>query len=372
MEIWNRTQSAALLRHYYPRLRQFYLFLAGRLGSSTTRRHRDGLICTWDYFYNSGGWDDYPPQVYMHKNKLESSTAPTVSTSHLIRCARFLKLCAQELGVHKDIETYDTYIHELSASLQRDSWDEASGYFGYVTYSDTGKPDGILRTADGINYNMGLDGVSPLIAGACSADQREKLLEHLFSAGQLWTDAGIGTVDQRAPYYNPHGYWNGSVWFAHQWFLFKTMLDLGRGDLAIRIAQTGVETWTKSTDESYDCMEHFYPAPPGGAGWCQFSSLCSPALSWFTALYTPGRLTVGFDTWICETSYAADRNALRLIRSPQADVSAPTCDILVCLSPATHYDVHANGRRIRFTEALPGLLRVTLPSDTHTLEVQGV
>ncbi|MGH9345159.1 MAG: twin-arginine translocation signal domain-containing protein, partial [Terriglobia bacterium] len=62
-ELWNRTQSREMLAYFYPRLRQYHRFLAGRLGSSTTRRHQDHLIVTWDYFYNSGGWDDYPPQV---------------------------------------------------------------------------------------------------------------------------------------------------------------------------------------------------------------------------------------------------------------------------------------------------------------------
>jgi len=36
-ELWNRTQDTALLAHFYPRLQQYHRFLAGRLGSSTTR-----------------------------------------------------------------------------------------------------------------------------------------------------------------------------------------------------------------------------------------------------------------------------------------------------------------------------------------------
>ncbi len=59
-ELWNRTQSRELLAFFYPRLRQYHRFLAGRLGSSTTRTMRTSLLKGWDYFYNSGGWDDYP------------------------------------------------------------------------------------------------------------------------------------------------------------------------------------------------------------------------------------------------------------------------------------------------------------------------
>jgi hypothetical protein len=371
-EIWNRTHSYTFLRRFYPRLRQYYLFLVGRLGSSTTRRHRDGLICTWDYFYNSGGWDDYPPQVYMHKNKLEARTVPTVSTSHLIRCARLLRLCALELGLRQDIASYNTDISQLSTALQHDAWDQASGYFGYVTYNDAGEPNGILRTDAGINYNMGLDGVSPLIAGVCSPVQQEKILEHLFSEDHLWTSIGITTVDKQAPYYNPNGYWNGSVWFAHQWFLFKTMLDLGRGDLAVKIAKAGIEAWRNSTEESYDSMEHFTTKPPYGSGWCQFSSLSSPALSWFAALYTPGRVTVGFDTWIQQSNYQDHSNALQLQFSSEADTATTRRDILACLRPCKSYHVYANGRRATSAEILPGLLHIPLPSGGGRLEVQGV
>ena len=54
-ELWNRTQSRELLASCYPGLRPYYRFLAGKLGSSTTRTPRSGLLKGWDYFYNSGG-----------------------------------------------------------------------------------------------------------------------------------------------------------------------------------------------------------------------------------------------------------------------------------------------------------------------------
>ena len=35
-------------------------FLPGRREDSTTADLQSGLLRPWDYFYNSGGWDDYP------------------------------------------------------------------------------------------------------------------------------------------------------------------------------------------------------------------------------------------------------------------------------------------------------------------------
>lgn len=370
-ELWNRTQSRELLAYLYPRLRQYHAFLAGRLGSSTTRRHQDHLICTWDYFYNSGGWDDYPPQKYIHSQKMESRVAPVINSAHTIRCAKLLRNMAAALGQTDDFVDYDQDISVLSASLQKYSWDEASGYFGYVLHDDAGKPTGILRDSNNVNFNMGLDGIYPLVSGICSSAQEQQILERIFSPKNLWMDIGITTVDQSAPYYSTSGYWNGSVWLAHQWFFWKSMLDLGRGDLAVRIAQTGLNLWKNVTDSTYDCMEHFVPREPYGAGWNQFSSLSSPALSWFAALYTPGRFTCGFDTWIESSGFSKDNRRFHAKLKPSQN-SGRTMSVLVCMNPGANYQVLWNGKPVQFTMPHDRLLQIQLPSEAGELNVVSV
>ena len=361
-ELWNRTQSRELLEYFYPRLRQYHRFLAGRLGSSTTRRHQDNLICTWDYFYNSGGWDDYPPQKDVHQRKLEAFVAPVVNSAHTIRCAKLLRMAAAALGRTEDFPEYDKDIAVLSASLQNYSWDAASGYFGYVVHDESGAPKGILRDSGGVNFNMGLDGIYPLNAGICSKEQEERILERLFSSKNLWMDIGITTVDQSAPYFVPTGYWNGSVWLAHQWFFWKTMLDLGRADLANRIAQTGLKIWKQVTDATYDCMEHFMPKEPYGAGWHQFSSLSSPALSWFASLYTPGRFTCGFETWVMDCQFS-ENNRRFYARLKSAGDSARKFSVLACMKTDSRYQVHWNGEPAEFQNVHDGLLQIQLPRE---------
>lgn len=358
-ELWNRTQSRELLEYFYPRVRQYHRFLAGRLGSSTTRRHQDKLICTWDYFYNSGGWDDYPPQKYVHQQKLEASVAPVINSAHTIRCAKLLRATAAALGKTEDFQEYDEDIAVLAASLQKYSWDEHSGYFGYVTHDEAGMPTGILRDENGINFNMGLDGIYPLTAGICSPEQEQKILDRLFSQKNLWMDIGITTVDQSAPYFSATGYWNGSVWFAHQWFFWKTMLDLGRGDLANRIAQTGLNIWRQVTGATYDCMEHFMPTAPYGAGWHQFSSLSSPALSWFASLYTPGRLTCGFETLVEDCQFSRNNRRLRARLRPTKDAKR-RFSVLACMNGDSNYQVRWNGKPAEFQTVHDGLLQIQL------------
>jgi len=358
-ELWNRTQSEELLACFYPRLLHYYLFLAGHLGSSTTRKHKDRLVCTWDYWYSSGGWDDYPPQLFIYKQKLVSATAPVVSSAYLIRCAKMLRMVATTLGRKSDLAQYDQDIAELSSALQNYSWDAKSGYYGYVLHDASGSPTGILRHSTGTNFNMGLDGVSPLVAGICTAEQESALLERIFSPKQMWTDTGITSISKTAPYYSTDGYWNGNVWMAHQWFLWKTMLDLGRGDLAVRIAETGLKTWKHSTDRTYHCYEHFRDKDGMGAGWPQFPTLSSPVLPWFTSMYSPGRLTVGFDVWIesCQFDAACQSLDARLTSSGTA---GKPFSLLASMAPGGKYSVFWCGKPIAARRLQDGLLRIEL------------
>ena len=297
LELWNLTQSRALLEYFYPRLRQYHLFLAGRLGSSNTRAFKSGLLQTWSYFYNTG-WDDYPPQVFMHKEKLAPRTATAIMNSHLIRTARILAQTARVLGLGQDVAGYEEDIALWSEALQKHSWDPQAGYFSYVLHNEQGEATGILRHESGANFNLGQDGVMPLLAGICTPAQVQTLLGHLQSPQRLWSRIGLSTVDQSAAYYRHDGYWNGAVWMPHQWFLWKTMLDLGQADFAFQIARTALDLWKAEVDESYNCFEHFLIESGRGAGWHQFSALSSPVLAWFAAYYRPGRLTTGFDTWV--------------------------------------------------------------------------
>lgn len=372
LELWNRTQSRRLLEYFYPRLRQYHLFLAGRLGSSTTRKLKSNLLQTWDYFYNTG-WDDYPPQVYMHRQKMAAATACAVTTSHAIRTARILAQAARVLDAADDIPGYEQDIAVLSEPLQKYSWDPQAGYYGYVLHDKQGEPTGLLRHETGKNFNMGLDGVMPLLAGVCTPEQTKTLLAHLQTQGELWCPIGLSTVDQTAPYYRRDGYWNGAVWFPHQWFMWKTMLDLGEAEFANRIAQTALDLWKVEVDGSYHCFEHFLIESRRGAGWYQFSGLSTPVMSWFSAYYRPGRLTVGLDTWVHRCDVAADHRSMRAdleLRGRRDGVAV----VLATMDAGREYQALWKGQPAKVTKASSGTLQITLPSDAGRgiLEIKGV
>ena len=86
----------------------------------------------------------------------------------------------------------------------------------YIWNDSLGNATDIFRYKDQSNFNKGLDGVTPLVAGICSPAQVGRLMKHLFSPDELWTKVGLSTVDQSAPYYKEDGYWNGAVWFPRE------------------------------------------------------------------------------------------------------------------------------------------------------------
>ncbi|WP_343699848.1 trehalase family glycosidase [Chitinophaga sp.] len=373
LELWNKTQSKELLSYFYPRLKQYYEFLAGRYGSSSTNVLASGLLKTWDYFYNSGGWDDYPPQTGVHSQRLAKQVTPVVTTAHAIRVAKILRMAARALGRSADLKEYDRDINRFTAALQKHSWDAENGYYSYVMHDTAGRPTGFFKDpASGVNFNMGLDGAYPLISGMCTASQQEILTGKVFSPEHMWSPSGITVVDQSAPYYRIDGYWNGAVWMPHQWFIWKAMLDMNRSDLAYKVASRGLDVYKKETDASYYTFEHFLAASGRGAGWHQFSGLSTPVLAWFDAYYKTGTITPGFEVWINSQSFNS------AYTSYKADISFDEATlphqraVLAGMNPAYTYRAQFNGKPVVLDRLQKGVIQVTLPatnkSGTLTIE----
>ena len=361
-DLWNRTQSKELLEYFYPRLKRYYEFLAGEAGSSTTRVANLNLLQPWDYFYNSGGWDDYPPQVAVHAHHLEKSVVPVITTAQCIRCAKILRLAALSLSLDGDAKAYERDIKTFSDALQNHSWDEASGYFSYTMHDSNGTPTGPFKTPEGVNYDMGLDGAYPLFSGICTPAQQSTLLGKIFSVTNMWTPSGICVVDQSAPYYREDGYWNGTVWMPHQWFMWKTMLDLGRPDLAWTIAHKALDVWKTETDESYNVFEHFLATTGRGAGWHQFSSLSAPVLNWFAAYFQPGTVTTGFEVLIKHKSFDESMTGFEADLAFDDATTQHQRSLIVCLNPAQEYQATFNGETLQTTSPFHGIVQVVLPA----------
>jgi len=368
LELWNRTQSIDLLRECYPKLKRYYDFLAGNSTSSQTRPFQTQLINTWAYFYNSGGWDDYPAQSFVHKNGLSQRATPVVSTAHLIRAAKILTMAAETLELEDDAQHYRADIAMFTEALQKYSWNEKSGYFSYVVHNTHDHSTQKLTTANGENFNRGLDGVSPLVSGITTPSQTQQLINHLKNPKELLSPIGLSAVDQSASYYRDDGYWNGTVWMPHQWFMWKSLLDQGEPEFAFTLAQKALDLWKQETEATYNSFEHFVIATGRGAGWHQFGGLSSPIADWFASYYLPGSLTGGFNLWITHKTVTHENSELRAtlrfynnINALNNNESNKTHSIIVVMNEGYEYHATIDNRHIAMTQLHPGAYTLQIP-----------
>ncbi|MES2465417.1 MAG: glycoside hydrolase, partial [Armatimonadota bacterium] len=166
----------------------------------------------------------------------------------------------------------------------------------------------------------------------------------------------------------------GTVWMPHQWFLWKSMLDLGRADLAFKIAERGLNVYSAATDDTYQTWENFRSATGSGDGWPQFSGLSTPVLSWFSAYYRPGTITTGYEIWIQKQSFGLDNSRYEARIAFDEATASHSRDLVACLNRSYTYKATFNGQAIKATVLYPGLLNVHLPATNKagTLLIQRV
>lgn len=362
LQLWNKTQDTRLLENFYPKLRRYYRFLVGKAPGSSTAIFKSGLLKTWDYFYNSGGWDDYPPQAYVHRNKLTGHVSPVVSTAHAIRSGKILRMAAVALGRDTDVEEYDVDISRLTKALQEYAWDNKAGYFSYVLHDSNGNPIEQMTTDSGENMNKGLGGASPLIAGVTTEEQRDRLLLALKDEQRLFSPIGLSAVDQSASYFRHDGYWNGTVWMPHQWFYWKTLLDLGEHKFAYKVAKTALNLWKKETEATYNSFEHFVIATGRGAGWHHFGGLSAPVLDWYTAYFVPGTLTAGYNVWVEEKEFSENMDSLEAKLKLFPDQQNDSMSVLVTLNEQFKYFATWNDAPVNLIEMHQGTYSVQIPT----------
>lgn len=355
------------MKKYYPMFLRYYRFMAGKTENSTTARLGSGLMTVYDYFYNASGMDDYPAQAEMHRQKLEDSISPVCSNVHFIRIAKIMSRIAKICGYEEDIPEFEQDMKKVSDALLTYAWDEESGYFGYTLHDKDGVH--IFRTEKGENFNKGVDGVTPLLAGICNAEQEEKMLAHLKSPDELWSKVGISTVDMSAGYFYDNGYWNGSVWCPYQYLLWKSMLDVGEGKFAFEIAQRALTSWKQETEFSYNTFEMIQIETERGGWFHQFGGLSAPIVVWYHAYYKRGTITTGYDTWIDKSEFSDETDCAEIFYS--LNQKRKNC-IIVVMNSNYDYEVKINGYVTEFVEHVKGALEIPLCENEGRVQIYKV
>lgn len=371
LEMLKKAEDKTELLSLYPKMKLYYDFLAGKIRGSTTAKLKSGLTTTYDYFYSTSGMDDYPAQVAMMDRNIRDTSAPVISTSQVIRCAKILRSAAVKLSKTEDVKVYDEDIARLTTALDTYAWDKDSGYFGYALHNENYEPTGeIMRTADGENLNKGLDGIYPIIAGACNEEQKAAILSHLKSEKEMLCPYGISAVDMTAGYFMVNGYWNGNVWFPHQWFIWKTMLDMGESDFAYKIASLALDIWKREVDYSYYTFE-MVSVVTGRGGWFHnFGGLSTPITMWANAYYKKGTFNTGFDLWVDSYKFSDDCHSFEATVTYFGDNDKITA--IAVMNDDADYDVLVDGMAAKFTQRFDGTIEIESSFEkgsSHTITI---
>ena len=355
------------LKELYPMVKQYFDFYAKM--DEKEGQMKSGLIKTWDIFYNSGGWDDYPAQLYMHTVNNDEvgthNTTPVITSAVTVLIAKILRSISEEMCIG-DSADYERAIEKYSRAIQKYTWNEEAGYFSYLLHDKEGNPKGFLKYEDGTDFNMGFDGIYPYIAGITDEHQNGRIVSNIVDG--LFTRSGVGVVDTRAPYYRNDGYWNGSVWMPHQWELWKSLFDYGEGELAYRIANTALTLWKNEVEETYCCFENFMSASGRGSGFHQFSGLSTPVLMFFESYYKPGTVTLGLRSIIINEEWNAEKSSLHL--TYKCDSDSPIA--LICLAEGKKYSFTAEGKELEAKQVTEGAYEVRIPSGKALLQVKEI
>ncbi len=360
LELLKRNNNKDDLLALYPRVKLYYDFLAGKTRGSTTAKFKSGLTTTYDYFYSSSGMDDYPAQVAMMDRNIRDTSAPVISTSQLIRCGKILRMVAEKIGKTEDIRTYTDDIARLTEALNKYSWDKDSGYYSYVLHDEDYNPTGFMLSDDGENLNKGLDGIYPIIAGVCNEEQQNAILGHLKNEKEMLSPYGISAVDMTAGYFMVNGYWNGNVWFPHQWFIWKSMLDIGESDFAYKIAQLALDIWKREVDYSYYTFEMVNVVTGRGGWFHNFGGLSTPITMWANAYFKAGTFNTGLDTWVDKYEFCDNNTSMSADITYFGDKEKFTVIATMNDDENKDYKVYLDGNEIPFSERFKGTIEIQL------------
>ena len=293
---------------------------------------------------------------------------PVISSSQVIRCAKILYMAADLLGKEDHMATYLEDIERVSNALQKYSWDEDCGYFSYVIHDENGDAKEQYRTADGENLNKTMDGIYPIVAGAVTESQKQRILGHLKSDDEMFTPVGISAVDRTASYYITNGYWNGNVWLSHQWFVWKTMLDLGETDFAFKIAKTALDAWKREVEYSYYTFEMFNITSGRGGWFHNFGGLSTPVNIWTNAYFKPGTFSTGLDTMVMSNSF--NENHTEFVCELKYYGNNDKYSVIAVMNDAFDYTVTVNNNPADFSIRDNGIVEIALKGNEKNAEIR--
>lgn len=125
--------------------------------------------------------------------------------------AEMLALIARELGHTEDAAELETLAQSSREKIQSELWDEARGIF-----ANRQRKGGFVKS-------VGPTSFYPLICGAATAEQAERLLAHLDDPATFGGEWVIPNASRDDPAYADNVYWRGRIWPNVNYFIWHAL-----------------------------------------------------------------------------------------------------------------------------------------------------
>lgn len=168
-----------------------------------------------------------------------------------------------------DVSEIEAWNEKTKKAINEKFWDEATGF--YYSYD--------MRSEKRI-MNKSVSGFLPLFAGVASAEQADKLMQHLthsFVKNNHWLLCPSSAVDEDS--FDAVKYWRGPVWINTNWMLYHGLKDYGFADLAAKVKADAIYLV-----ENHGMYEYF-DARPEAEGGLKNRGIGADLFSWTAALY---------------------------------------------------------------------------------------
>jgi len=159
--------------------------------------------------------------------------------------AEMLALIAAELGDAEGAAEFAARAEATRRRIREELWDESRGIFAN-------------RLWDGrFVKSVGPTSFYPLIAGAASPEQVERLLAHLDDPELFGGRFGLPGVARNDPAFPDNTYWRGRIWPPLNFLTWHGLKRVGRHAEASKLASKSLALFAQSWDERRLCPENF-------------------------------------------------------------------------------------------------------------------
>ena len=205
-------------------------------GFWTTERDRDGDgLSEWGGFPITESVRDLENVIWENvasPNQVESLDANV----WLVLEEQALARMARRLGREGEAAEWEDRATARAALVNDTFWDEETGFYYHVAYRDNSFG---VRTPGDLK-RMEIAGFLPLIAGIVPVERRPRLLATLFDPALFWRATGVAGLAATDPYYDPAASsccrWRGPVWVPWQWWISRSLRELGETERADELA----------------------------------------------------------------------------------------------------------------------------------------